>query len=41
MTSLDPASRAASRGLSDISIRNLFIIPTLLFLIIFNIFPLI
>ncbi len=40
MTSLDPASRAASRGLSDISIRNLFIIPTILFLIVFNIFPL-
>ena len=40
MTQLDPQSRAARRGMSDISIRNLFIIPTILFLIIFNIFPL-
>ncbi len=40
MTRLDPKSRAASRGLSDIAIRNLFIIPTIAFLIIFNIFPL-
>jgi multiple sugar transport system permease protein len=41
MTTLDPKSRAASRGLSDISIRNLFIIPTIVFLIVFNIFPLV
>src|SRR5688500_2786200 len=41
MTTLDPRSRAASRGMSDITIRNLFIIPTILFLIVFNIFPLI
>ncbi|NRP74996.1 Inner membrane ABC transporter permease protein YcjO [Ensifer psoraleae] len=41
MTSLDSKSHAASRGLSDIKIRNLFIIPTILFLIVFNIFPLI
>ncbi|MDE4605425.1 carbohydrate ABC transporter permease [Sinorhizobium meliloti] len=41
MTSLDSKSRAALRGLSDIKIRNLFIIPTILFLIVFNIFPLI
>jgi multiple sugar transport system permease protein len=41
MTTLDPKSRAAYRGMSDITIRNLFIIPTILFLIIFNIFPLI
>ena len=41
MTTLDPKSRAASRGMSDIAIRNLFIIPTILFLIVFNIFPLI
>ena len=40
MTTLDPKSRAASRGLSDLSIRNLFIIPTIVFLIVFNIFPL-
>ncbi len=41
MTTLDPRSAAASRGMSDLSIRNLFIIPTILFLIVFNIFPLI
>jgi len=41
MTTLDRGSRAASRGWSDITIRNLFIIPTILFLIVFNIFPLI
>jgi len=29
------------RGWSDLAIRNLFIIPTVLFLIVFNIFPLI
>ena len=40
MTTLDPRSRAASRGWSDITIRNLFVIPTILFLIVFNIFPL-
>lgn len=40
MTTLDPKSRAASRGMSDIAIRNLFIIPTIVFLIVFNIFPL-
>ncbi|QDZ02840.1 sugar ABC transporter permease [Nitratireductor mangrovi] len=40
ITRLDPASRAARRGLSDLTIRNLFIIPTILFLIVFNIFPL-
>ncbi|MDZ5699821.1 MULTISPECIES: carbohydrate ABC transporter permease [Phyllobacteriaceae] len=40
MTRLDPQSRAAARGWSDLTIRNLFIIPTILFLIIFNIFPL-
>ena len=30
-----------SHGMSDLAIRNLFIIPTIAFLIIFNIFPLI
>lgn len=40
MTRLDPASRAARRGLSDTAIRNMFIIPTIIFLIVFNIFPL-
>jgi len=38
---LDPGSAAARRGLSDIAIRNLFIVPTIIFLIVFNIFPLI
>ena len=38
---LDPGSAAARRGLSDVAIRNLFIIPTILFLVVFNIFPLI
>jgi len=38
---LDPHSRAAARGWSDIAIRNAFIIPTIVFLIVFNIFPLI
>jgi multiple sugar transport system permease protein len=41
MARLNPGSRAASHGWSDIAIRNLFIIPTVLFLIVFNIFPLI
>jgi multiple sugar transport system permease protein len=40
ITTLDPQSRAARRGMSDLTIRNLFIIPTILFLIVFNIFPL-
>jgi multiple sugar transport system permease protein len=37
---LDHGSRAVAHGWSDIAIRNLFIIPTIAFLIIFNIFPL-
>jgi len=41
-TKLETAAHPARRnGLSDLSIRNLFIIPTVLFLIVFNIFPLI
>jgi multiple sugar transport system permease protein len=40
LATLDSGSRAAARGWSDLTIRNLFIIPTLAFLIIFNIFPL-
>ncbi|THF55117.1 carbohydrate ABC transporter permease [Ollibium composti] len=40
ISTLDPKSRAAARGMSDIAIRNLFIVPTILFLIVFNIFPL-
>ena len=38
---LESDTRAAARGWSDVTIRNLFIIPTIAFLIIFNIFPLI
>ncbi len=38
---LDSRSRAAAQGWSDRTIRNLFIIPTVAFLIIFNVFPLI
>ena len=41
MTTLDPTSRASARGMSDLTIRNLFIIPTIVFLIVFNIFPLV
>src|SRR5450631_3852304 len=41
MTGPGPRQSAAARGLSDLAIRNLFIIPTIAFLIIFNIFPLI
>jgi len=41
MNRLDPRSRAAARGWSDLTIRNVFIIPTIVFLIVFNIFPLI
>ncbi|MFO1033247.1 MAG: sugar ABC transporter permease [Hyphomicrobiales bacterium] len=35
------AKRSVNRGISDLALRNLFIIPTVAFLIIFNIFPLI
>ena len=41
MSRLDPSSRASARGWSDLTIRNVFIIPTIVFLIVFNIFPLI
>ena len=41
VATLDPRSRAAAHGWSDLTIRNLFILPTIAFLIIFNIFPLI
>ena len=41
LATLNPSSRAAARGWSDLTIRNVFIIPTLLFLIVFNVFPLI
>jgi multiple sugar transport system permease protein len=40
MTTLDPRSPAARRGWSDLTIRNVFVIPTVAFLIIFNVFPL-
>ena len=38
---LDPGSPAAGGGSATSAIRNLFIIPTIVFLIVFNIFPLI
>lgn len=41
LATLDSRSRAAKRGWSDLTIRNVFILPTLFFLIVFNIFPLI
>ena len=41
IATLKPNSPQALRGMSDLKIRNLFIIPTIIFLIIFNIFPLI
>ncbi|GIL01876.1 MAG: ABC transporter permease [Alphaproteobacteria bacterium] len=41
LATLDPNSRAASRGWSDLTIRNAFILPTIIFLIVFNIFPLV
>ena len=41
MARLHPSTRAAARGWSDLTIRNAFIYPTLLFLIVFNVFPLI
>ena len=34
------ATTAARRGMSDLTIRNVFIIPTITFLILINIFPL-
>jgi len=40
IATLDPQSRAATRGWSDVTIRNLFVIPTVGFLIVFNVFPL-
>ena len=40
IANLDPRSRAATRGWSDLTIRNVFILPTIIFLIVFNIFPL-
>src|ERR1700741_4624269 len=33
-------SSVARQGVSDLAIRNWFIIPTIVFLIVFNIFPL-
>ena len=37
---MENAVAAARKGMSDLTIRNLFIIPTLTFLILINIFPL-
>ena len=41
VATLDPVRGRPARGWSDLTIRNLFILPTIAFLIIFNIFPLI
>jgi multiple sugar transport system permease protein len=41
LAKLDPGSAAARGGMSDLAIRNWFIVPTIVFLIVFNIFPLI
>jgi multiple sugar transport system permease protein len=41
MSSREQGARAARRGMNDLAIKNLFIIPTIVFLIVFNIFPLI
>jgi len=40
MSSKAASATLARKGLSDLAIRNLFIIPTILFLILFNVFPL-
>ncbi|WP_421725849.1 carbohydrate ABC transporter permease [Bauldia sp.] len=40
IATLDSRSRAATRGWTDLTIRNAFIFPTIIFLIVFNIFPL-
>ena len=40
IATIDRDSRSARRGWSDLTIRNLFILPTIAFLIVFNIFPL-
>jgi multiple sugar transport system permease protein len=40
LANIQPDTKAAARGVSDLFIRNLFIIPTIVFLILFNIFPL-
>ena len=37
---MNNAAVMARKGLSDLSIRNLFVIPTIVFLIVINIFPL-
>ena len=37
---MDNAATMARKGFSDLTIRNLFVIPTIVFLIIINIFPL-
>jgi multiple sugar transport system permease protein len=40
VATLEPGSGRAARGWSDLTIRNMFIMPTIAFLIVFNIFPL-
>jgi len=37
---MDNAATMARKGFSDLTIRNLFVIPTIVFLIVINIFPL-
>ncbi len=37
---MSPPAASARRGLSDLAIRNLFVVPTIVFLILINIFPL-
>ena len=37
---MNNAATAVRRGMSDLTIRNVFIIPTITFLIVINIFPL-
>ena len=41
MTRLDPSSRASARRSTTLTIRNVFIITTILLLIVFNVFPLV
>ncbi len=40
LTGSVPRPRTGAHGMSDLAIRNSFIIPTVLFLIVFNVFPL-
>ena len=40
MSSKSDSVSVTRKGLSDLAVRNLFVIPTILFLILFNVFPL-